>query len=190
MNWTDILTHELKYAYHAADGLMDLVEDEDLVWKPLSGDNWMTTGQLLYHVAEACGMAIKGFVTGDFGLPEGVSVDDMGSGDMLPPAEAMPTVASVAEAKEKLAADRDLAFEMLRLAGEERMQNEPAPAPWDPTISRAWPSHDGDGTASCSAQGAVVLLFKTSGQTGQYHAPVGCAACGGSRGRAASLNCR
>ena len=133
MNWTDILTHELKYAYHAADGLMDLVEDEDLDWKPLSGDNWMTNGQLLYHVAEACGMAIKGFVTGDFGLPEGVSVDDMGSGDMLPPAEAMPTVASVAEAKEKLAADRDLAFEMLRLAGEERMQNEPSPAPWDPT---------------------------------------------------------
>lgn len=133
MNWTEILTRELHYSYLAAEGLMDLVEDEDLDWKPSSGDNWMTTGQLLFHVGEACGMAIKGFVTGDFGLPEGVSADDMGSGDMLPPAEAMATVASVAEAKEKLAADRDLAFEMLKLAGEERMQNEPAPAPWDPS---------------------------------------------------------
>lgn len=133
MNWTDVLTHEINYAYQAAEGLMDLVEDEDLAWKPSSGDNWMTTGQLLFHVAEACGMAMKGFVTGDWGLPEGVSMDDAGSGDMLPPAESMSTVKSVAEAKDLLAADKELAFEMLRLAGEERMQNEPAPAPWDPS---------------------------------------------------------
>lgn len=133
MNWTDLLAREIKYAYQAAEGLMDLVEDEDLDWKPSSGDNWMTTGQLLYHVAEACGMATKGFVTGDWGLPEGVSMDDMGSGDMMPPAEAMPSVTSVSEAKDLLAADKELALEMVKVAGEERMQNEPSPAPWDPT---------------------------------------------------------
>ena len=133
MNWTDLLTREIKYAYHATEGLMDLVEEEDLAWKPSSGDNWMTTGQLLYHVAEACGMSMKVFVTGDWGMPEGVSMDGTGPGDMLPPAESMPTVTSVAEAKDLLAADKELAFEMLGLAGEERMQNESAPAPWDPT---------------------------------------------------------
>lgn len=133
MNWTDLLTHEVNYAFHAAEGLFDFVGDDELDWKPTDENNWMTMGQLLYHVSEASGMAMKGFVTGDWGLPEGASMDDAGSGDMLPPAEAMPTVASVAEARIRLAADRDLSFEMIKLAGNERMENEPAPAPWDPT---------------------------------------------------------
>ncbi len=181
MNWTDLLSREIDYTYRAAEGLMDLAGDADLSWKPSSGDNWMTTGQLLFHVSESCGMPMKGFVTGDWGLPEGASMDDAGSGDMLPPAESMPAVESVAEAKALLAADREVSFEMLKLAGEERMQNEPAPAPWDPTDLVLGPAHDGNGSASPATQGAAVLLPETPGQAGQYNAFVGNAACGGSR---------
>ena len=108
-------------------------------------------------------------------------MDDAGSGDMLPPAESMPAVESVAEAKALLAADREVSFEMLKLAGEERMQNEPAPAPWIPPISY-WARRMMEiGSASPATQGAAVLLPETPGQAGQYNAFVGNAACGGSR---------
>ena len=130
MNWTELLKSEAQAAYHAADGLMALVDDQDLDWKPSSGTNWMTTGQLLKHMTDACGMTCRGFVTGDWGLPEGVSADEMPEEAMLPPAESMPTVDSVAEAREALAADQRLAMEMIDQAAD-RME-EPTPAPWDP----------------------------------------------------------
>lgn len=50
---------------------------------------------------------------------------------MLPSAEKMPTVTSVAEAKKLLAEDKKLAFEMLDANTEERFATEIAPAPWD-----------------------------------------------------------
>ena len=111
MSWTELLTREIEYNYAVADKLMDLVDDGKLGWKPSTGTNWMTTGQVLMHTATACGPVFKGFITGDWGMPEGV---EMSPEDMLPPAEKMPTVTSVAEAKRLLAEDKRMALQMLK----------------------------------------------------------------------------
>ena len=132
MNWTELLTSEIEFNYGSTNGLLDLVEDEKMDWKPESGANWMTTGQLLKHITVACGACFRGFVTGDWGMPEGVDMSEMSPEDMLPPAEKMPAVESVEEARRLLAEDKQVALDMLAEAGEDNLANGTAPAPWDP----------------------------------------------------------
>jgi len=127
-----MLTEEIEYSYGTAEKLMDFVEDGKLDWKPSAENNWMTTGQLLMHITNACGAPCKGFVTGDWGMPEGVDMNEMKPEDMLPPAEKLATVGSVAEAKKLLAEDKKVALAMVAEAGEDKLANAPAPAPWDP----------------------------------------------------------
>ena len=55
MNWTELLKSEIDAVYHATEDLMKMVEPDRLSWKPETGDNWMTTGQLLHHITSACG---------------------------------------------------------------------------------------------------------------------------------------
>ena len=133
MNWTELLKSEMESSYKAADGLLSLVDDDKLNWKPATGSNWMTTGQVIKHMTDACGGACRGFVTGDWGLPPGMDMSQMKPEDMLPPAEKLPTIQSVAEARKLLAQDKQVAFEMLAKAGEADLQNKVAPAPWDPS---------------------------------------------------------
>jgi hypothetical protein len=109
------------------------VDEGKLSWKPSTGGNWMTTGQLLRHMTDACGMTFKGFVTGDWGMPEGMDPSSMSPEDMLPPAEKMPTIGSVAEAKKLLEEDRKLALAVLQQSGESNLATKTAPAPWDPS---------------------------------------------------------
>ena len=92
---TDLLKQEVEGAYHATEGLFKLVDKDKLGWKPATGKNWMTTGQVLHHLTNACGFCVKGFVTGDWGMPAGAKPEDMKPEDMLPPAEKLPTVKSV-----------------------------------------------------------------------------------------------
>lgn len=125
MNWTGLLKAEIEDAYHATEGLLKLVDRDSLGWKPATGSNWMTVGQLLEHLTTACGAGMKGFVTGDWGMPE-ESVAGM------PTAETMPAAKSVAAVKRKLAADKALALEMVEKAGERSLGNRATPAPWDP----------------------------------------------------------
>ena len=132
MSWTGLLKRELASAYAGTQKLIDLVDDGELGWKPATGDNWMTVGQLLMHITTACGAGIKGFVTGDWGMPEGVDMTDLSPEEMMPPAEKLPTVGSVAEAKKLLAEDEKIAFKMLGRCDEEKLINADAPAPWDP----------------------------------------------------------
>jgi uncharacterized damage-inducible protein DinB len=141
MNWKKLLGDELEYLYRVTDGLFEVVDDESLDWKPATGENWMTTGQLLMHVAVGNGPGFKGFVTGDWGLPEGVSFEDMDPADMLPPAEKMATVESVAQARELLAQDRALAFEVLDGISEEDLANKELAAPWSPAETFALGRH-------------------------------------------------
>ena len=133
MNWTDFLKQQIDATYKATQGLIDLVDEDGLDWKPSTGSNWMTTGQLLKHINSACGFCCKGFVTGAWGMPEGGAAEDMSSESMLPPAEAMPTVASIAEARQGLAEDKQLALQMLDQAGEDNLENQKVGAPWNPT---------------------------------------------------------
>lgn len=131
MSWTELLTREIEAHYAPTERLIDMVEDDTLNWKPSTGGNWMTVGQLLKHLGESCGAPMRGFVTGDWGMPEGVDRGELTMEEMLPPAEKLPTIDSVAAAKELLAEDRRLALEMVGQAGEERLTHDTAQAPWD-----------------------------------------------------------
>jgi uncharacterized damage-inducible protein DinB len=130
MNWTELLKSEIEYTYRVTEALMALVDDSKLNWKPSTGSNWMTTGQLLRHLTESCGGAFRGFVTGNWSMPEAAGETEEA---MLPPAEQMPTVKSVAEARELLKEDKMLALSMLEQSGEKNLAGRKAPAPWDPT---------------------------------------------------------
>jgi hypothetical protein len=127
MNWTALLNAEIENVYHATEDLMKLVDAKALSWKPATGANWMTTGQLLEHLTSACGACIRGFVTGDWGMPADPTMDDM-----LPPAEKMASAKSPKEALEKLAADKKVALEMVKKAGEKDLAGKKVSAPWNP----------------------------------------------------------
>ena len=50
----------------------------------------------------------------------------------MPPAEAMPASASVAEALQELARDKEVALAMIDQAGEEALANQEVATPWEP----------------------------------------------------------
>ena len=132
MNWTELIEGGIEYNYKIMANLLDLVDEDKLAWKPQTGQNWMTTGQLLKHICDACGMGMRGFVTGDWGLPDGVDMKSLPPEQMLPPAEKLPAVKSVAEAKKLLAQDKQTALAMLKKCSEGDLANKIAKAPWDP----------------------------------------------------------
>ena len=134
MNWTKLLKCEIENTYASTNRLLDKVDPDSLNWKPASGLNWMTTGQLLMHLTNSCGAGCKGFVTGDWGLPEGVNMADIPPEEMLPPAEKLPTIDSVAKTKQLLSEDKALALQMIDQAGEEALTNKEATAPWVPDV--------------------------------------------------------
>jgi uncharacterized damage-inducible protein DinB len=133
MNWTELLESEIEDTYRAADSLMALVDESRLDWRPATGDNWMTVGQLLMHLTGACGSTCKGFVTGDWGLPAGTDPAEVHGEDMLPTAGQLPTVASVEEARRLLREDKAVALAMIAQSGEARLAGEATTAPWDPS---------------------------------------------------------
>ncbi len=53
MNWTKLLKSEIESTYASTAKLLDRVDPKSLDWKPASGGNWMTVGQLLEHTASA-----------------------------------------------------------------------------------------------------------------------------------------
>lgn len=133
MSWTELLKREIEDNYKVVEGLIDLVGEGDLDWKPATGSNWMTTGQLVKHLTDSCGGACKGFVTGDWGLPDGVDLSKLSPEEMLPPAEKMPKIEGIAQAKKLFAEDKKLALQMIAEAGEDDLTNKVTTAPWDPT---------------------------------------------------------
>ena len=129
MNWKQLLSAELEYLYRVSEGLFEKVDNDELAWKPATGENWMTTGQLLLHIATGNGPGFKGFVTGDWGMPpEG----ELSEEDMLPSADKLPTAASIAEVKRLLDEDKALALEMLAQCSEQDLSTKQVTAPWNP----------------------------------------------------------
>ena len=141
MNWTELLTTEIEGTYGAVEGLLDMVGEDDLGYKPPTGENWMTMGQLLAHIPTACGFCMRGIATGDWGMPEGVTYEEMPEEEMLPPAEKMPTAESVAGTKAKLTADRELALEMVRSTGEMDLAGKMVTVPWNQETERTLGHH-------------------------------------------------
>lgn len=137
MNWTQLLKQEVENTYATTAKLLDRVDPDRLDWKPQSGSNWMTVRQLLKHITGACGAGCKGFVSGDWGLPAGVSMENMSPEEMLPPAEKLPGVESLEEAKRLLMEDKAIALEMIDQAGEHDLAHRAVAAPWAPGVEFA-----------------------------------------------------
>ena len=129
MNWTELIQAEIETTYQVTQALIDMVDDGTLDWKPATGSNWMTVGQLLRHLTDGCGAAMRGFVTGDWGMPPEGELD---GAEMMPPAEKLPTITSVAECKRLLAEDQALALEMLARCSEDDLATKQVVAPWNP----------------------------------------------------------
>ncbi|MGD0038482.1 MAG: DinB family protein [Bacteroidota bacterium] len=126
-----ILLEEAKTTYTITDKLFHRVTDSDLSWKPTTGKNWMTIGQLLMHCASfGCGKAIQGFVKGDWGIPEGVELKDLNADQHVPPVTMLPSVDSVKQALELLANDRNLSLRCIEDTEEARLLAEKITAPW------------------------------------------------------------
>jgi uncharacterized damage-inducible protein DinB len=129
VNWSELIHTEIETTYRVTEGLIDMVDEGDLDWKPATGSNWMTVGQLLQHLTDACGAPVRGFVTGDWGMPPEAEVSPE---EMLSPAESLPAIADVGECKRLLAADRALALEVLAQCSEADLADKPVVAPWSP----------------------------------------------------------
>jgi uncharacterized damage-inducible protein DinB len=136
VNWTDLIRAEIETTYQVTQTLVDMVDENNLDWKPATGSNWMTVGQLLHHLTDACGASVRGFITGDWGMPpEGEVSSEAASAsveDMLPSADKMPSIDSIAECKRLLAEDKALALEMLARSSEEDLSDKQVIAPWNP----------------------------------------------------------
>jgi len=141
MNWTQLLKAELESTYATAEKLVDKVDSDNLDWKPASGANWMTVGQLLKHLTNACGAGCRAFVTGDWGLPAGVKIEDLPPEEMLPPAEKLPSIESVEEARKLLSEDKAVALQMIDLVGETDLAGRQVAAPWAPGLEYALGRH-------------------------------------------------
>ena len=130
MDWKQLLRSEIESTYQVADHLLELVDQDQLDWKPPIGNNWLTVGQLLLHITEACGSNIKGFVTGDWGEFE-ESIPENGQ-TMLPPAISFPTATSIKEIKSLLQKDQVQTLALLEACEEQDLSNKLVSAPWDP----------------------------------------------------------
>ncbi len=136
MSWTALLKSELESTYASTAKLLDRVDPDSFDWKPATGGNWLTVGQLLKHITDSCGAPCKGFVTGDWGMPEGMKVEDLKPEEMLPPAEKFPSIGSIEEARKLLAEDQALALRMIDQAGETDLSDKQVAAPWAPDVQR------------------------------------------------------
>ena len=128
MTLNEILKEDAEDVYRTTEGLFRLVDEAALDWKPSTGTNWMTTGQLLRHCTDACGMTVKGFVTGDWEMP--MSPDDIPPDEMMPTAEKMPSIGSVDEAIRLLAEDKATAMQLFAEVSEDRLADERSAPPW------------------------------------------------------------
>ena len=84
--------------------LMALVPDDKLDWHPVETEEWWSTGQLLHHLTYSTGTFWKGVLRGQW--------PDDGDTEQTNAAEH-PSVSTVAEALEKLEANRALVAQLL-----------------------------------------------------------------------------
>lgn len=124
------LAQYAEQVYKATAGLIGQVPEDKLDWRPQDANNWLSLGQLLAHLGDSTGAPMQGFITGKW--PE------MPEAEMIPPAEKMPTVASVADALERIEADRQLTVRLLEELPEGEFRNRTVTAPWNPTPTPLW----------------------------------------------------
>ena len=120
------LIREARTAYTISEKLFRRVTDPELSWKPQSGKNWMTMGQLLMHCASyGCGKAVQGFVNDRWDIPE--NNDDALH---IPTVDTLPSVQSVEQALDLLSTDRHVALQCLEKVSENDLLTKKVVAPW------------------------------------------------------------
>ncbi len=130
MNWKALLSDEIQYTYGVSDHLISLVRDEELDWKPDHGSNWMSLGQLLMHMTDACGSTFEGLINGAWDIREEYTVSELDTQQIFPHADILPSVNSVHDTRKLLSDDRKLALKSLKKCTEEELAGKYAPAPW------------------------------------------------------------
>ncbi|MEJ2083148.1 MAG: DinB family protein [Acidobacteriota bacterium] len=130
MSLREVLSEEMENSFAVTERLIRMVHSDQLAWKPATGSNWMTVGQLLWHCSSACGVAMRAFVTGEWGLPEGVEFKDLTPEDILPPAEKLPAVESIEQALQLLGEDRQVGASVLREVPEADLLGRRFSPPW------------------------------------------------------------
>jgi uncharacterized damage-inducible protein DinB len=130
MKWKDLLSVEIDYTYGVTDHLISLVRDDELDWKPDHGSNWMSMGQLLMHMTDACGSTFDGLISGAWDIREEYVLNDLDMQQIFPPANMLPMVNTAADARKLLSEDRKLALKSLKKCTEEELAGKYAPAPW------------------------------------------------------------
>ncbi|PWW83209.1 MULTISPECIES: DinB family protein [Prosthecochloris] len=130
MKWKDLLSVEIDYTYGVTDHLISLVRDDELDWKPDHGSNWMSMGQLLMHMTDACGSTFDGLISGAWDIREEYALNDLDMQQIFPPANMLPMINTVADARKLLSEDRKLALKSLKKCTEEELAGKYAPAPW------------------------------------------------------------
>ena len=127
MTLTRMLLDEAEETYAIVERLVRRVAEDELLWKPREGRDWMTMGQLLMHLANfGCGKAVQGFVKGAW--PSEIEGEDPEV--HVPPAAGLPTVLSVQEALDLLAEDRRVTLSCIAAAGEPNLLARRIVAPW------------------------------------------------------------
>ncbi len=133
MKWKELLSDEIAYTYGVTDHLVSFVRDDELDWKPEHGSNWMSMGQLLMHMTDACGSTFDGLISGAWDIREEFSLDELEMQRIFPSADMLPAADSVANVRRLLADDRKLALKSLKKCSEEELSGKYAPAPWTRT---------------------------------------------------------
>ena len=105
-------------AFRPAETLIKMVPDDRLDWKP--GEGFMTVGQLIGHLGEGVGDALRKTLHGDWPAPEATE------GSMK---HSMPAC-NVDEALDKLKTDVIILEETLSGISEEDFQNLIVSVPW------------------------------------------------------------
>jgi len=126
-----VLLEEAEKTYKTTEKLFRKVDDNELNWKPETGKNWMTIGQLLMHSANyGCGQPVKGFIKGDWGPMGGEESADQDDAQHLPKAEELPFVETVKQALKILEDDKTIALTCLKEVEEEELLSRRLVAPW------------------------------------------------------------
>jgi len=133
MKWKELLADEIVYTCGVTDHLMSLVKDNELDWKPEHGNNWMSMGQLLMHMSDACGSTFDGLINGEWDIREEFSVTELDVQQIFPSANLLPSANNVHDARKLLDIDRKLALKSLKKCPEEDLADKFAPAPWTRT---------------------------------------------------------
>lgn len=125
-----VLLEEAEKTYATTGKLFRKVDDSELTWKPGTGKNWMSMGQLLMHCAhDGCGQAFIVFVKEDFG-PVGEEMPGDQGGDHLAAAEDLTAVESVEQAINILKDDLELTRNCISEVEETDLLSKRSVAPW------------------------------------------------------------